>query len=706
MKLDTAAQNGTAKPCTDIVAPDGSCAPEAQNGSARLTLRKGDEVKAPSGSVSLRVAPQPDTAGHRTALEGLGLTLSALTAIVESAGLPEMMSTLVKLLHDLTGVEAIGIRLKNGEDYPYYETYGIPLQFVRKDSALCSPNGKGEIACGFDGKQILECLCGNIIKGIVEHESPYYTERGSFWTNNLTEFLDSPSGRRLPEATRSRMAATRYGSVALVPVGSNHNNVGLIQFSDARPGLFTAALIEQFEQIAYALSQTIPRRMLRDDLEASRQHLMVARDELESEVQRRTADLVTANERLRREADERQQVQQELRQSEARFRNTFEQAAVGMAHVSPEGRFVRVNQRLCDIVGYSRDEMLAMAFKDITYSGDLEQDLQAVRGLATGEIPSYVREKRYVCKDGSTVWVGLTVSAVRDNTGELQHFVTVVEDISDRKRAEEAFRKVFSASPIPVILTRVHDNVIVKVNEAWHRFTGHSCESTVGKTATELGFWVDVDQRRELVTELMAKGRLTDVEVQVRTASGDLKCVQMAAEVIELDGERHLLTIAADRTERQKILLELERTNNTLRAERSMLENKNIALKEIMEQIDQYKRSTSQQLQANVNRVIRPMLQILTDKLSPADRRLVSLLDNTLQDLIDPFVGKLESLSYSLTPREMEVCHMIRNGFSSKQIASLLNVSVFTVNNQRRSIRRKLEIADGETHLESYLKRL
>jgi PAS domain S-box-containing protein len=678
------------------------------NGRAqsRLVLKKGDGLTSSLGTLSSAVVSDLGKFREKIILDEPGLLLKALTAIVESSGLPEMIGALITLLHDLTGVEAIGVRLKDGDDYPYFETYGFPLQFVKRDNALCAPNGQGGIACGFDGQPILECLCGNIIRGLVESGSPNYTEGGSFWTNNLTEFLASPSGQRLPEATRQRMAATRYGSVALVPVGSDRRNVGLLQFSDHRTGFFTPALIEQFEQIALALSHTIPRRLLREDLEASRQNLLVARNELEAEVQRRTADLVMANERLRREAEERLQAQQELGESEARFRSTFEQAAVGIAHVSPGGRFARINQRFCDIVGYSREEMLTMTFKDITYNEDLEADSAALCSLEAGEIQSYVREKRYVRKDGSLVWIGLTVSPVRDKDGQLSHFVTVIEDISDRRRAEEVVRKIFSASPIPVVLTRVRDNVIVKANEAWHRFTGHTCEDTVGKTATEIGFWVDTEVRQQLVKELLAKGRLTGIEVQVRTASGEVKHVQMAGEVIELDSERHLLTMIIDRTERQKMLQELETTNNTLRVERSMLENKNIALKEIMEQIDQYKRNTSQQLQANVNRVIRPMLHILTDKLTPADRRLVSLLDNTLQDLIDPFVGKLESLSYSLTPREMEVCHMIKNGFSSKQIASLLNVSVFTVNNQRRSIRRKLEIADGETHLESYLKRL
>ena len=202
---------------------------------------------------------------------------------------------------------------------------------------------------------------------------------------------------------------------------------------------------------------------------------------------------------------------------------------------------------------------------------------------------------------------------------------------------------------------------------------------------------------------------ITDVKaVKVRLKDSSLVWVgQTTSPIEDTDGRLlHFVTVVEDRTERQKILQELETTNNTLRVERSMLENKNIALKEIMEQIDQYKTNTNQQLQANVNRVIRPMLQILADKLSPSDQHLIGLIDSTLRDLLDPFVGKLDQLAASLTRREAEVCNMIRNGFSSKQIASVLHTSICTVHNQRRSIRKKLQIADGITNLESLLKSL
>jgi PAS domain S-box-containing protein len=130
-----------------------------------------------------------------------------------------------------------------------------------------------------------------------------------------------------------------------------------------------------------------------------------------------------------------------LEASEARFRATFEQAAVGIAHVAPDGRFLRLNEKFCDIVGYSQDEMLARTFQDITHPDDLDADLEHTRQLLAGETETYDIEKRYFRKSGEIVWVNLTVSLVRQATGEPDYFVTVVEDITRRKQAEQALRE-------------------------------------------------------------------------------------------------------------------------------------------------------------------------------------------------------------------------------------------------------------------------
>jgi len=136
---------------------------------------------------------------------------------------------------------------------------------------------------------------------------------------------------------------------------------------------------------------------------------------------------------------EAQRIQSEevLRDSEERFRGTFEQAAVGIAQVGLDGRWLHVNQRLCDIVGYTREELLRCTFQDITHPEDLNTDLGFVRQVLAGEISTYSMEKRYIRQDRSLVWVNLTVGLVRDEAGAPKYFVSVAEDITESKKAEE-----------------------------------------------------------------------------------------------------------------------------------------------------------------------------------------------------------------------------------------------------------------------------
>lgn len=122
----------------------------------------------------------------------------------------------------------------------------------------------------------------------------------------------------------------------------------------------------------------------------------------------------------------------------ARFEATFDQAAVGIAHVDLDGTFLLVNDRFCQISGHDRDELLHSGFQKITHPEDLDADLGNVDRLLADEIPSYAMEKRYIRCDASLVWVNLTVSLVRDRIGRPEFFVAVIEDISPRKAAEHA----------------------------------------------------------------------------------------------------------------------------------------------------------------------------------------------------------------------------------------------------------------------------
>lgn len=122
--------------------------------------------------------------------------------------------------------------------------------------------------------------------------------------------------------------------------------------------------------------------------------------------------------------------------SEQLFRVTFDQAAVGMAHVASDGKWLRVNDKLCEIVGYRRDELLALTFQDITHPDDLDKDLEHTRRMLEGEIRAYRMDKRYFRKDGTRIWIDLSVSLIRRPTDEPECFVAAIEDITQRKLKE------------------------------------------------------------------------------------------------------------------------------------------------------------------------------------------------------------------------------------------------------------------------------
>ena len=148
-----------------------------------------------------------------------------------------------------------------------------------------------------------------------------------------------------------------------------------------------------------------------------------------------------------RDITARKRAEEVLRDSEERFRTAFDDAPIGMALVGLDGRFLNVNGSLCEIIGYSRKELLTKTFQDITHPDDLELDLANVRRLLQGEISSYQMEKRYIHKDGHLVTILLTASMVRDSRGEPLYFISQIQDISERKQLEQAWRFLADAGP-------------------------------------------------------------------------------------------------------------------------------------------------------------------------------------------------------------------------------------------------------------------
>jgi PAS domain S-box-containing protein len=132
--------------------------------------------------------------------------------------------------------------------------------------------------------------------------------------------------------------------------------------------------------------------------------------------------------------DAQKRVEMELRESAQRFRGAFEFAAIGMALVAPDGRWLRVNRSLCAIIGYTAEELRATNFQSITHPEDLDMDVDQMRQMLDGPLSHYDMEKRYLHKDGHIVWVLLSVSLVRDAAGRPLYFVSQIQDVTEERR--------------------------------------------------------------------------------------------------------------------------------------------------------------------------------------------------------------------------------------------------------------------------------
>ena len=168
--------------------------------------------------------------------------------------------------------------------------------------------------------------------------------------------------------------------------------------------------------------------------------LRQAHDELEQRVEQRTAELVAANSLLKDEIRERQRAEKFLLESEMRFHSAFEYAPIGIGLASPEGRWLQVNDSFCEIVGYTKNELLTLDFQTITHPEDLADTFQYQRRMLTGEVKTCQIEKRYIHKLGHVVWALTNVSLLRDEQNKPLYFISQIQDVTERKRAEEALK--------------------------------------------------------------------------------------------------------------------------------------------------------------------------------------------------------------------------------------------------------------------------
>ena len=253
---------------------------------------------------------------------------------------------------------------------------------------------------------------------------------------------------------------------------------------------------------------------------------------------------------------ERKQQETELRLSEERFRHAFDDAPIGMALVSPNGRWLKINRALREMLGYTEAALLATDFQSLTHRDDLEKDLALVRRVLAGEIPSYQMEKRYFHRDGSVVFAMLSLSLARDHAGAPLYFIAQIENITQRRQMEQMKREFIStvSHELRTPLTSIRGSL------------GLIEGGALGKLPEKMEAMVRIAHQNSerlvrIINDILDVEKIESGRLELRIAPVDLpELLQQALEVNQGYGERHQVHFALETvTPGQVVLADADR---------------------------------------------------------------------------------------------------------------------------------------------------
>jgi PAS domain S-box-containing protein len=385
----------------------------------------------------------------------------------------------------LAGCDAIGIRLQDGDDFPYFAQEGFPEDFLLRENSLIERGAAGEVCRDEDGNVRLECTCGLVISGKTVAGSSLFTLGGSFWTNNATPLPDLPPAEDPRLNPRKQCMHLGYASVALVPIWDKDRIVGLIQLNDRRKGRFTLDSIELLEGIASHIGEALMRKRAE---EATRK----------------------ATEALAR--------------AEQHYRLIFNSVsdAVFVFTVSEDGvpgPFLEVNDSACRSLGYTREELLAMRLFDIVdpeSNPDLRDLLRELR--AKGRVLYEVIE---AAKDGRRIPVEVVTHLV--DLGGWPTLISSVRDITDRKESEKRYRDIFEGAVEGIHRTSFAGRCEA-ANPAAARMMGYDSAEEFASAITDSAHqvWVDPAERAHFLKLLEQHGVVRGYECRFKRKDGSV----------------------------------------------------------------------------------------------------------------------------------------------------------------------------------------
>jgi two-component system cell cycle sensor histidine kinase/response regulator CckA len=488
-----------------------------------------------------------DITERKVAEEERNITIEFLSLVNTCTGTRDLFSAAATFFQKRSGCEAVGIRLREGDDYPYIETRGFPPEFILVENELCLRDDDGKVFRDNGGNPVIECMCGNVICGRFDPSKPFFTTRGSFWTNSTTELLADSTETDRQARTRNRCNGEGYESVALISLDVGQERLGLLQLNDRRKGLFSAEVIELWERLAGYLAAALAKCRSEDALRQAEEELRRSNDELEKRVAERT-------EQLEKTADA-------LRTSEERYALAVQGSNDGIWDINLVSGEVYFSPRWKSMLGYKKDEIPnnLEEWKKRIHPYDRHLVMEARKACLDGYSPMFEIEYRLQHKDGSFRWIHARGTCLRDLEGKPTRFAGSHSDITDRKKIEDVllgsekkYRTLFEESKDTIFISDPARRII-DINQAGIELFGYTKEELCSLDLEKL--YCNREDREVLWQKLYRSGFVSDFEVEMKRKDGEKIIVHLSMSVIK-DDAGHISGyqgIIRDVTERKRL---------------------------------------------------------------------------------------------------------------------------------------------------------
>jgi PAS domain S-box-containing protein len=440
-----------------------------------VSTRRVTVKEKPLAMVSIQDISERKTAERRRILVN-----EILDILNSPCDVADIIRRVLLCIRDFTGVEAAGVRIQEGRDYPYYETNGFPGHFVEAERFLCTRDENNEIVLDSHGNPYLECMCGNVISGRTDPHLPFFTAGGSFWTNSTSELLASTTEEDRQTRTRNRCHGEGYESVALIPLRSGTKTIGLLQLNDPRTGRFTLDLIEFLEGVASSIG-----------IAAHRQ---------------RTAETVSASNRF--------------------LDSLIGSMQEGFSALDAKGVHILVNDAFCQMTGFPREELIGRGLPHPYWPPEHREAIEATFGEVRKPGKKEF-ELTFMRKNGDRFPVIVIPSSIGDATGDTVMFATI-KDISERKQMERAlresearYRSIFE-NAVEGIFQSTPEGRFIRVNPAYARIFGYDSPEELVESVVDIPgqLYVNPKDRERAFAILEPEKRLKNFECLCRRKDG------------------------------------------------------------------------------------------------------------------------------------------------------------------------------------------